>query len=72
MYGNVMEWTESTALSLSPDNELVPDPYERFMTGGAWDALARGEGMKNPAVWGTGPNYTIPDLGFRCAKSAAP
>ncbi|MDX1385884.1 MAG: SUMF1/EgtB/PvdO family nonheme iron enzyme, partial [Thermoanaerobaculia bacterium] len=72
LFGNVWEWTESMAASLGANGELRPLAYDRFVVGAGWDALAREENMRTPWIWGTGLNYTVESIGFRCARSAAP
>ncbi len=73
MYGNVAEFTESMAVTMSgAEGSFVPRPFDRFCFGAAWHAVARGESMRSPWYWGIGPLYFAEDIGIRCAKSAAP
>jgi formylglycine-generating enzyme required for sulfatase activity len=69
LYGNVAELTESMAVVLASDSDLVLRPFDRLYFGQAWQALAWGAGMRVVNYWGIGPNYRSDRIGFRCAKT---
>ncbi len=72
MFGNVEEWTESLASEPAGGDEFVTRLHDRWVYGGAWDALEQGRGMLSAAYLGAGPAYDTWHTGFRCARSVFP
>jgi len=72
LYGNVAELTESMAVVLASETDLVVRPFDRLYFGQAWFAESWGAGMRVVNYWGLGPNYRSDYIGFRCAKTDLP
>jgi serine/threonine protein kinase/formylglycine-generating enzyme required for sulfatase activity len=68
--GNAAEWTESLGFELD-DAGAHPDWNRRVMRGGSFNAQPGGWAIPGYSI---GPNeaWTVPTIGFRCARSAAP
>jgi formylglycine-generating enzyme required for sulfatase activity len=70
LFGNVMEWTESHHAEV--DGGLVQPRYDtRIGVGCSW-AHGAGYDLRNIARLGLGSADFSIDVGFRCARSAAP
>jgi formylglycine-generating enzyme required for sulfatase activity len=72
MLGNANEWTET--VHVEEENGVVtPFPDSRFVKGGGWRSLRGWRLSFGLSVFYMESLATrLPDLGFRCAKSANP
>ncbi len=72
MLGNVHEWTESPRADVLVDPPVsIPD--DRYIRGGAWDALNAPMEPNDLRTFGKGGAGTLDrrwNIGFRCARSA--
>ena len=71
LFGNVWEFTESMTVD-EDDSHIIYEPTERWVVGGAWDAIARNSWIANPMQYGTRSLDWVNFIGFRCARSAEP
>ena len=69
LLGNVGEWTESIGVSLT-GGRFVVDPDRRMVLGWEWTARQDGADLRARGLRGTGDDYAVPTIGFRCALTA--
>jgi formylglycine-generating enzyme required for sulfatase activity len=71
LFGNVKEWTESR-FRKAHDGVDHFDPFERYVMGGAWDAIDDGQTDLSRSHDFDEIDGATTDRGFRCAKSIIP
>jgi formylglycine-generating enzyme required for sulfatase activity len=68
LFGNVDEFTETIPVARL-GHGFVPREWDRWVVGGAWDAVAAGSSITNMRFTGISRDDAMETRGFRCAKS---